>query len=392
MAANGTDAAQPTVDEVLLDGVYDNLETIGYTGPLLNDDTLSTAIQQGLSSTLYKELVLQLCASLQQLCSLECRVSSPQVPEDLEAFQLELRSLLREMDCHHKSLMESVDVLGDYHKRLLLVDYLLSELMAARLVGQDEDMDTGQSGSIPASLSAILRVYEIKQPPANVTVKQIFDKIIGSTREAVSKAPPAHLLPSLLGQSLSAEQWDTLDKINISLTSEYEVRRKMLLTRCDVTVQSFRWSDRIKGKEEEFSRVYQSHRQQLSGSAPVSLSRVLAAKPDLLTVEKTNSAAVRENTQCSVNKVLIGKVPDRGGRPRETRPPPQMPAFKTRTTDSQDQRKGGGARGRGGSKGRVQGSWSQGKKGGAKGGSWQQDKGSHGNQQQGGGKQKQYFS
>ncbi len=49
------------------------------------------------------------------------------------------------MDCHHKSLMESVDVLGDYHKRLLLVDYLLSELMAARLVGQDEDMDTGQS-------------------------------------------------------------------------------------------------------------------------------------------------------------------------------------------------------------------------------------------------------
>ena len=54
--------------------------------------------------------------------------------------------------------------------------------------------------------------------------------------------------------------------------------------------------------------MYQSHRQQLSGSAPVALSRVLAAKPDLLTVEKTNSAAVRENTQCSVNKVLIGKV------------------------------------------------------------------------------------
>ncbi len=35
-------------------------------------------------------------------------------------------------------------------------------------------------GSIPASLSSILRVYEIKQPPASITVKQIFDKIIGS--------------------------------------------------------------------------------------------------------------------------------------------------------------------------------------------------------------------
>ncbi len=54
--------------------------------------------------------------------------------------------------------------------------------------------------------------------------------------------------------------------------------------------------------------MYQSHRQLLNGSAPVAISRVLAAKPDLLTVEKTNSAAVRENTQCSVNKILIGKV------------------------------------------------------------------------------------
>ncbi len=42
--------------------------------------------------------------------------------------------------------------------------------------------------------------------------------------------------------------------------------------------------------------------------------------------------------------------------------------------------------------GLIYAGWSQGKKGGAKGGSWQQDKGSHGNQQQGGGKQKQYFS
>ena len=42
--------------------------------------------------------------------------------------------------------MESVEVLGDYRKRLLLVDYLLSELMAARLVGlgQQESMDIGQ--------------------------------------------------------------------------------------------------------------------------------------------------------------------------------------------------------------------------------------------------------
>lgn len=97
-------------------------------------------------------------------------------------------------------LLEGVDVLVNYHSRLLLLDYLLSELMAARLTGgkQEEEMVTGQEvshpdhpvwcvycacmqgGSIENSLSAILRVYDIKQPPTDVTVKQVFDKIIGT--------------------------------------------------------------------------------------------------------------------------------------------------------------------------------------------------------------------
>jgi hypothetical protein len=50
------------------------------------------------------------------------------------------------------------------------------------------------------------------------------------------------------------------------------------------------------------------------------------------------------------------QVPDRGGRPRETRPPPEMPAFKKRTEGPKDQRqRGGGAgggKGGGGGKGR----------------------------------------
>ena len=46
----------------------------------------------------------------------------------------------------------------------------------------------------------------------------------------------------------------------------------------------------------------------MSKEAPVSIARVLAAKEDLLLVEKTNSERVRRHTQSSVNKVVIGKV------------------------------------------------------------------------------------
>ena len=136
--------------------------------------------------------------------------------------------------------------------------------------------------------------------------------------------------PGLVTQPLSQEQWAVLDRINDVLMKEYSVRRQMLLTRCDVTVQSFKWSERAKvsengreerrrrkaflcyvalqGKGEEFAAVHQSHKPYLTASAPVSIARVLAAGQELLCIDKTNSAAVRKGTQCAVNKVLIGKV------------------------------------------------------------------------------------
>ena len=66
------------------------------------------------------------------------------------------------------------------------------------------------------------------------------------TKEAVASAPEGSIGPGLVTQPLTMEQWASLDKVNEALTKEYSVRRQMLLTRCDVTVQSFRWSERAK--------------------------------------------------------------------------------------------------------------------------------------------------
>ena len=66
------------------------------------------------------------------------------------------------------------------------------------------------------------------------------------TREQVAKSPKGHMTAGLVTQPLSEEQWVQLEQINADLTKEYSVRRQMLLTRCDVTVQSFRWSERVK--------------------------------------------------------------------------------------------------------------------------------------------------
>ena len=54
----------------------------------------------------------------------------------------------------------------------------------------------------------------------------------------------------MVTQGLSQDQWATLDQINEALTQEYAVRREMLLTRADVTVQSLGWSDKAKVRRE----------------------------------------------------------------------------------------------------------------------------------------------
>ena len=50
----------------------------------------------------------------------------------------------------------------------------------------------------------------------------------------------------LLKARLSDKQWDNVKFINTALHQEYHCRREMLLKRLDVTIQSFKWSDKAK--------------------------------------------------------------------------------------------------------------------------------------------------
>ena len=55
---------------------------------------------------------------------------------------------------------------------------------------------------------------------------------------------------------------------------------------------------------------------------------------DLLNIEKTSGGKSREKTKCDLNRVLIGHVPDRGGRAYEHDvPPPDMPSFQQRQSN-----------------------------------------------------------
>uniref|UniRef100_A0AAZ3QYT1 Family with sequence similarity 98 member B n=1 Tax=Oncorhynchus tshawytscha TaxID=74940 RepID=A0AAZ3QYT1_ONCTS len=138
---------------------------------------------------------------------------------------------------------------------------------------------------------------------------------------------------------------EKIEAINQALVNEYEVRRKMLLKRLDVTVQSFGWSDKAKSVLFIYSiflaNVYPPLRSTLATKSKVSVAHLFAAREDLSKIMRTSSGRIREKTAC----VLMGRVPDRGGRPTEIEaPPPEMPTWQKR----QDGPQGGGHYGSGG--------------------------------------------
>lgn len=117
-------------------------------------------------------------------------------------------------------------------------------------------------------------------------------------------------------QPLSLEDWKSLESLQVDLDKEYALRCQMLLTRLDVTIQSFEWNCSKDAIASLMSR-YTEKRKELDDLVDVhketDIVDLLAARSDLLIIQKTSSELVRRNTQSKIQKHIIGKVPDRGG-------------------------------------------------------------------------------
>ncbi|XP_043227602.1 protein FAM98A-like isoform X2 [Amphibalanus amphitrite] len=331
--------------------LLDCLEELQYSGACREAGALSAAVSEGPQSAEFRRLVCWLTDQLVTLCGLE-----ETVPADLDAdeFQMELSGVLRELHCPHAVLLDgpTQQRLASRPARLLLLDFLCGELQAARMLAVDGPAVGGTAApaetATAAALKKTLLALNFPKPPAQITAGQLFAKV-AQKLEATARAAPADLLckPLWTGE-LSADQWRRLEAALTELHHEYRLRREMLLKRLDVTVQSFRWSPRAQQRQEQVLAAFGSRRAALSREPAVRLAHLLAARTDLAVEERTCSSQVRRNTRTGLNRVVIGPVPDRGGRPSEQRaPPPEMPSWKAREAGPPQGGGGGGYRGGG---------------------------------------------
>ncbi|XP_032821125.1 protein FAM98A-like [Petromyzon marinus] len=345
----------------------DAIRDLGYALPAGGVQDVCQLADGGPASPDFTQLCAWLTNQLRAVSPLEESLTPTSDPEEAETFQLEVSGLMAELCCPYPALTT-----GDATKRLSsaqpclqLLLFLATELQAARVLRarQASQQAPPAQGELSVELGAICCCLELGEQPVADDSACIFTPIQDKVVQVLGKLPGATMEKPLLQAELSPPQWERLENINQVMLSEYELRRKMLLKRLDVTVQSFGWSEKAQTHVDSVARAYVPKRAALSPRPSVSLAHVLAARADLSRIVKTTGGDVRAHTACSINKVLMGRVPDRGGRPREMGPPaPDMPFWQKRQNDPR------GGRGRGGG-----GGWQGGSRGGQGGGQggWQ---------------------
>ncbi|XP_017332064.1 protein FAM98B isoform X2 [Ictalurus punctatus] len=342
--------------------ILDGLDQVGYSGSL-DEKTLSAACEQGFNSQEFAHVCTWLSSKLQHC---DTKDQKSEIPDDPEKAKHELSKLLKELFCPYKGLDGELKTKKEHLKILL---FLVSELQAMQIITSKTVKDTKIEKKISPlqDLQAICKVLKLPEPDQQQTT-DLFSSIENEVKVLLKKVPEKHTGKPVLKESLNSEQWRQLEKINGVLLADYECRRRMLIKRLDVTVQSFSWSDRAKAKTDTMARAYQPKRHSLTLKSSISLAHLLAAREDICHMVKTSSESCRERTACAVNKVLMGRVPDRGGRPSEIEaPPPEMPPWQKR----QDRGGGGGGYrggGYGGGGGRGGGGGGYGGGGGGYGG------------------------
>ncbi|XP_068155626.1 protein FAM98B [Drosophila tropicalis] len=368
--------------------ILDSLQALRYEGACLEQKIFCKAVDEGIDSGDLRDVIFWLANELHVLRKTDEHVTSS--GKDHEEFAFELSLLLTELQCPYRQLVIG-PITERFRKRdslLQLLDYLTTELMATKM-----SLKTQRSIEPPTKKSKTesniqQKILELSRDlnlggdlPKNLNTKMLFDKFTPRLEQLLKQTNPKVVSESLLdpNKPLSDSLWRLLETMHKDLDGEYNLRRQMMLTRLEATVQSFQWSESMHNRENEIVSRFQNKLKELEqlryGGDDTNIVALLAARKDLAIIEKTSSAQVRKNTASKIQKHVIGRVPDRGGRANEhAPPPPEMPSWQQQRASGPPGGGGRGGGGGGGGRGGGGGNFRGGRGGGGGGGgNWQQE-------------------
>jgi len=208
----------------------------------------------------------------------------------------------------------------------------------------DDDPNIHEISSLLQSIALMLGINP-RQPSGAAVASEIQKHV-----EKLTSVLPSGFFNAIVPSgSLTDTQVSILKEVNAALHAENSLRRKMLIERVKVTVQSFMWSKRLT-EENELKTTAEATAatalNSMNATPHVSVEDVFTATlGDVMTVTERATSASGSGpgyVRAKVKDILIGSVPDRGGRTDGKRKV-AMPEWSERKVTAG----GGGGRGKG---------------------------------------------
>ncbi|DBA79770.1 TPA: hypothetical protein ACH3X1_008435 [Trebouxia sp. C0004] len=259
-----------------------------------------------------------------------------------------------------KRLLLSLDAASS-NDRTAVLECLVAHVQAGRMLMTQQDADPqGNTHMAPASppplngdgrtmkgvdgakTSACALIHDLASllqcDPSPAQALPVLKAISGAIDQLLPRLPPSFLEPILPPNSLNSHQMSELEEIDSALRGEYTVRRRMLIERAKVTLQSFLWAERLQkevGTRQPAEAAAQQGEALMRNEPAVSLHDVFKAKQgDIVPIASKATSGDKGKFEASVKGFIIGAVPDRGGRPTEGRAAQaaaSMPTWKPRS-------------------------------------------------------------
>ncbi|KAI4884437.1 hypothetical protein NFI96_032101 [Prochilodus magdalenae] len=284
----------------------------------------------------------------------ELRKTCPEVGVGVDSGAVlagELKELLEVMLYPYANL-SSVTLSSIHINRI--TDFLVSELQAARMLrykekhpeetevqsepdkeqrrqecnilnNEEETQTEGDKADEKEMMTELALLFQALDMDPTSQLSHVYSEV----ESRVTSLPEGEGREPLLKTNLNSSQWSKVHLMNEALCKDYECRRQMMVKRFYVTLQSFAWGERGKERSTLLSTVPPFA---ASLKPSVSIALLLAARGD-----QSRILPVRAGPSTAIHKVLMGSVPDRGGRPGEIEPP--MPAFTRRREGGDGQRR-----------------------------------------------------
>lgn len=248
--------------------------------------------------------------------------------------------------------LSSAGYTGDHDDSESVNHFLLSSLQAKRIIAHQKAQSAAHATNLSPNYRLsynLSRLFVALNTPPNdphtaplyALIDQINRQVSTVMLDSDSSSLQSPILTkSHISDSVKPSRLETLSKILAQLQREQATRIGLLLTRLQVTTQSFSRAQRAQDNPESFSALSRrSHVLQAKWATPYPLTicQTLAARNYLLIDGQLRTLFPDRSSSTAIKDFVMGSVPDRGGRINAGS---QMPEFQDRVDGNNTPHKG----------------------------------------------------